>query len=89
MILNNPNMANNQQHTPIKKKKKKRCQHKGCRKKLGLTSWNCKCGKKFCDKHHSAEIHSCEFNWEEDAKIRLTKTMLEGKTIDNRGLVSI
>ena len=85
-------MSNNNQHNqPIKKKKhkKRRCQFKGCKKKLGLTSWSCKCGKKFCNIHHSADSHSCKFNWNEEAKTHLAKIMLKGKSIDSKGLVSI
>jgi len=50
----------------VKKKKKKtpkRCQLKGCKKKLLITAFDCRCNKKFCNVHTSAENHNCTFDY--------------------------
>ena len=43
-------------------KKKKRCAHSACRKKLKLTDIECKCSKRFCAKHRLPESHPCSWN---------------------------
>ena len=43
-----------------KKKKKNRCMH--CRKKVGLTGFECKCGGLFCGMHRMAGAHACTFD---------------------------
>jgi len=43
-----------------KKKKKNRCLV--CRKKVGLTGFDCKCGGLFCGMHRMASSHSCTFD---------------------------
>ena len=46
-----------------KKKKPKRCQMEGCRKKLPITAYDCRCQKRFCSLHSSAESHNCTFDY--------------------------
>ncbi|GBG31853.1 Zinc finger A20 and AN1 domain-containing stress-associated protein 6 [Hondaea fermentalgiana] len=41
-------------------KKKNRCWH--CRKKIGLTGIECRCGYIFCGMHRYADQHSCDFD---------------------------
>ena len=43
------------------KKKKGRCEAEGCRVKLKLTDFPCRCGLRCCSKHRYAEKHSCSF----------------------------
>ncbi|OWM71902.1 zinc finger A20 and AN1 domain-containing stress-associated protein 1-like [Punica granatum] len=35
----------------------------GCNKKVGLTGFNCKCGKTFCGAHRYPESHNCTFDF--------------------------
>lgn len=46
-----------------KKKKPKRCQMEGCKKKLPITAYDCRCEKRFCNLHSSAESHNCSFDY--------------------------
>jgi len=46
-----------------KKKKPKRCQMEGCKKKLPITAYDCRCEKRFCNLHSSAESHNCTFDY--------------------------
>jgi predicted nucleic acid binding AN1-type Zn finger protein len=50
----------------VKKKKKKipkRCQLKGCKRKLLITAFDCKCEKRFCNLHIYSENHNCTFDY--------------------------
>jgi len=43
------------------KKKKNRCQ--ACKKKVGLTGFNCRCGGLFCSIHRYSDKHECSFDY--------------------------
>ncbi|KAF3428592.1 hypothetical protein E2986_12744 [Frieseomelitta varia] len=45
------------------KKKKNRCAV--CRKKVGLTGFECRCGGLFCSVHRYSDKHDCKFNYRE------------------------
>ncbi|XP_072400272.1 AN1-type zinc finger protein 5-like [Diabrotica undecimpunctata] len=45
------------------KKKKNRCAN--CRKKVGLTGFECRCGELFCATHRYSDKHDCSFNYRE------------------------
>ncbi|XP_020297166.1 AN1-type zinc finger protein 6 isoform X2 [Pseudomyrmex gracilis] len=45
------------------KKKKNRCAV--CRKKVGLTGFECRCGGLFCAVHRYSDKHDCKFNYKE------------------------
>ena len=90
-IIEEKDISNNINNTPIKKeelkievkkkkisKKQKRCAFNICKKKLSLTALQCKCGKKFCMKHFNAEKHDCIFDYHTQAKKNLEKNLLEG-----------
>jgi len=47
-------------------KKKKRCNHPNCKKKLKLTDMPCRCQKCFCAKHRLPEQHDCSFNFKKE-----------------------
>jgi len=51
------------------------CSQPNCKRKLKITAFPCRCAKKFCDKHRVAEDHKCTFNFKEDFKNFLNKTM--------------
>lgn len=43
------------------KKKKNRCAT--CRKKVGLTGFDCRCGGLFCPAHRYSDAHDCTFDY--------------------------
>ncbi|XP_023333593.1 dentin sialophosphoprotein isoform X2 [Eurytemora carolleeae] len=52
---------------------KQKCSTTKCRKKLGLTSYPCRCLKYFCSNHISSSEHECEYNYHEEAKSNIRK----------------
>ncbi|XP_071776948.1 AN1-type zinc finger protein 6 isoform X1 [Centroberyx gerrardi] len=63
------------------KAKKNRCFT--CRKKVGLTGFDCRCGNVFCSMHRYSDIHSCTFDYKADAaeKIRKENPVIVGEKI--------
>ncbi|KAM8889891.1 AN1-type zinc finger protein 5 isoform 1-T2 [Synchiropus picturatus] len=57
--------------TPDKNKKKNRCF--SCRKKVGLTGFDCRCGNLFCAIHRYSDKHNCTFDYRGEATERLRK----------------
>ncbi|KAJ8378694.1 hypothetical protein AAFF_G00237430 [Aldrovandia affinis] len=57
--------------TPDKSKKKNRCFT--CRKKVGLTGFDCRCGNLFCAIHRYSDKHDCPFDYRGAATARLRK----------------
>ncbi|XP_062299272.1 AN1-type zinc finger protein 6 isoform X1 [Scomber scombrus] len=53
------------------KAKKNRCFT--CRKKVGLTGFDCRCGQVFCGTHRYSDVHSCPFDYKADAAERIRK----------------
>ena len=68
LIVNNLNIhTNNMNNDKMKKgKKKNRCNHPECRKKLKLTDMPCRCHKCFCIKHRLPEQHQCGFDFKSE-----------------------
>ena len=52
-----------------------RCSFEACRKKLSISTFACKCEKKFCPDHRYATDHACTFDYQLSAKQILLKTM--------------
>ena len=52
-------------------KKKNKCQF--CKKKLGMISFTCKCGKCFCQTHLNPHSHKCTFDYVNEKKCKLIK----------------
>merc|ERR1712192_390770 len=50
------------------KKKKKRCALDSCQTRLGLTAYQCRCGRMFCPLHTPAEEHACDFDYQGEAR---------------------
>ncbi|XP_062868454.1 AN1-type zinc finger protein 6 [Trichomycterus rosablanca] len=44
-----------------------------CRKKVGLTGFDCRCGNLFCGAHRYSDVHSCSFDYKADAAERIRK----------------
>jgi predicted nucleic acid binding AN1-type Zn finger protein len=59
--------------------KKKRCNLDGCRKRLGLLNYDCRCGNMYCDKHTSSSSHKCTFDYKEDHLNKLQKNNISVK----------
>ncbi|KAG8516424.1 AN1-type zinc finger protein 6, partial [Galemys pyrenaicus] len=53
------------------KQKKNRCFM--CRKKVGLTGFECRCGNVYCGVHRYSDVHSCPYNYRADAAERIRK----------------
>jgi len=54
-----------------KKPKKNRCHT--CKKKVGLTGFECRCGGLFCSLHRYSDKHDCNFNYKEMAQLQIRK----------------
>jgi predicted nucleic acid binding AN1-type Zn finger protein len=63
------------------KKKKNRCVT--CRKKVGLTGFECRCGGLFCAIHRYSDKHECTFDYREHgaAEIRRNNPVVVGEKI--------
>ncbi|XP_063703873.1 AN1-type zinc finger protein 6 [Culicoides brevitarsis] len=63
------------------KKKKNRCGM--CRKKVGLTGFECRCGGLFCAIHRYSDKHECTFDYREHgaAEIRRNNPVVVGEKI--------
>lgn len=62
-----------QDKVPPKKTKRRTCAAEGCRKKLTLTSVECKCGQTFCSSHRYAEQHECPYDYKATKQEILSK----------------
>jgi hypothetical protein len=58
------------------KPKKARCEHSGCKAKLGLLGFDCKCGAKYCGTHRYPEAHDCGYNYRAAGEAQLAKQLL-------------
>ncbi|XP_043933901.1 AN1-type zinc finger protein 6 isoform X2 [Protopterus annectens] len=63
------------------KQKKNRCFM--CKKKLGLTGFECRCGNVFCGTHRYSDKHNCSYDYKADAaeKIRKENPVVVGEKI--------
>ena len=52
------------------------CQMQGCKKKLPLATFPCKCGNSYCSLHKSDVIHSCSYDYKAEQRKYLS-SMLE------------
>ena len=57
------------------KAKPNRCCFNGCKKKLALTDFACKCGKIHCSAHRIPEIHNCTFDFKQNYQQNLLHHM--------------
>jgi hypothetical protein len=64
---------------------KARCSAVGCRCKLKLSDFACRCGQKFCPTHRPSWVHSCTHDYKADQKDFLLKhmsTVITAKKVD-------
>ncbi|XP_068131064.1 AN1-type zinc finger protein 6 isoform X1 [Hyperolius riggenbachi] len=76
------NSSEEQASSPAKAKlKKNRCNM--CRKKVGLTGFECRCGNVFCGTHRYSDVHSCSYDYKAEAaaKIRKENPVVVGEKI--------
>merc|ERR1712142_255939 len=52
--------------SPPAKKQKKKCGV--CKKKLGLTGFECRCGLYYCGIHRYSDQHNCPFDYKTDGR---------------------
>ncbi|XP_069796463.1 AN1-type zinc finger protein 6-like [Narcine bancroftii] len=67
--------------SPEKNKKRNRCFL--CKKKVGLTGFECRCGNLYCSVHRYSDMHACHFDYKADAaeKIRKENPMVVGEKL--------
>ncbi|KAJ4756154.1 Zinc finger A20 and AN1 domain-containing stress-associated protein 9 [Rhynchospora pubera] len=44
-----------------------------CRKKVGLTGFQCRCGGTYCSLHRYSEIHECSFDYKSSGRAAIAK----------------
>ncbi|XP_063311116.1 AN1-type zinc finger protein 5 [Pelobates fuscus] len=57
--------------TELPKPKKNRCFM--CRKKIGLTGFDCRCGNLFCGLHRYSDKHNCPYDYKAEAAAKIRK----------------
>ncbi|XP_064186479.1 AN1-type zinc finger protein 5 isoform X2 [Anguilla rostrata] len=71
LALEAPQPSSDGDQTPDKSKKKNRCFT--CRKKVGLTGFDCRCGNLFCAIHRYSDKHDCPYDYRGAAAARIRK----------------
>ncbi|XP_006746883.1 AN1-type zinc finger protein 6-like [Leptonychotes weddellii] len=71
-----------QSKSPEKPTQKKNCCFM-CRKKVGLTGFECQCGNVYCEVHHYSDVHNCSYSYKADAaeKIRKEHPVVVGEKV--------
>ncbi|KAL7866825.1 hypothetical protein AOLI_G00146390 [Acnodon oligacanthus] len=69
--------------TEVDKSKPKKNRCFTCRKKVGLTGFDCRCGNLFCGVHRYSDAHNCSFDYKAEAaqKIRKENPVVVGEKI--------
>jgi hypothetical protein len=67
-----------------RKEMPKRCCFDGCKKKLGLTGFACRCGDYYCSAHRSDEVHHCSYDYRGENMKHLSSMLVKvnGTKID-------
>lgn len=60
---------------PVEQARPKRCQNEGCKVKLMLADFACRCKQYYCSQHRASELHNCSFDYKAITKELLTKQM--------------
>ncbi|KAL3647599.1 hypothetical protein CASFOL_008567 [Castilleja foliolosa] len=50
-----------------------RCFGSGCRKKVGLMGFRCRCGDVFCSEHRYSDRHDCSYDYKAAGREAITK----------------
>jgi hypothetical protein len=70
-ITNAPSSEANNKEEPVVQKNKSRCWE--CKKKVGLTGIECRCGFVYCGTHRYADQHNCTFDFKSADRAELAK----------------
>ncbi|XP_062452342.1 AN1-type zinc finger protein 5-like isoform X2 [Rhea pennata] len=65
------NTAEDKMASEKMKQKKNRCFT--CRKKIGLTGFDCRCGNLFCAIHRYSDMHACPYDYKAEAAEKIRK----------------
>lgn len=65
------------------KKKRSRCTLESCKRKVGLTGFDCRCGGLYCWEHRYSDKHDCQFDYKElgQDQIRKNNPIVVGEKI--------
>ncbi|NXF40943.1 ZFAN5 protein, partial [Nyctibius bracteatus] len=66
-----PNTTEGKTASEKPKQKKNRCFT--CRKKIGLTGFDCRCGNLFCAIHRYSDMHACPYDYKAEAAEKIRK----------------
>ncbi|CAN0322927.1 unnamed protein product [Lampetra fluviatilis] len=66
-----PQQEPSQAEAPSPGQKKNRCHT--CRKKVGLTGFECRCGNLFCGLHRYSDKHECSYDYKSEAAEKIRK----------------
>uniref|UniRef100_A0A1W7R950 AN1-type zinc finger protein 6 n=1 Tax=Hadrurus spadix TaxID=141984 RepID=A0A1W7R950_9SCOR len=80
-IGTDPTASQDEDQLKDPKKKKNRCTM--CRKKVGLTGFECRCGGLFCSAHRYSDEHNCTFDYKGMGaqEIRRNNPLVVGKKV--------
>ncbi|CAK9154886.1 unnamed protein product [Ilex paraguariensis] len=56
---------------PVAKREVNRCS--GCRRKVGLTGFRCRCGELFCSEHRYSDRHDCSYDYKTAGRDRISR----------------
>ncbi|XP_037548338.1 AN1-type zinc finger protein 5 [Nematolebias whitei] len=68
-----PSTAGSEDVGPPEAPKPKRNRCFMCRKKIGLTGFDCRCGNLFCGIHRYSDEHNCPYDYKSDAAAKIRK----------------
>uniref|UniRef100_A0A8C0PMB3 Zinc finger AN1-type containing 5 n=1 Tax=Canis lupus familiaris TaxID=9615 RepID=A0A8C0PMB3_CANLF len=70
--VSQPSTSQSEEKAPeLPKPKKNRCFM--CRKKVGLTGFDCRCGNLFCGLHRYSDKHNCPYDYKAEAAAKIRK----------------
>ncbi|KAM6329209.1 AN1-type zinc finger protein 5 isoform 2-T2 [Alca torda] len=70
--VSQPSTSQSEERAPeLPKPKKNRCFM--CRKKVGLTGFDCRCGNLFCGLHRYSDKHNCPYDYKAEAAAKIRK----------------
>ncbi|XP_043920317.1 AN1-type zinc finger protein 5 isoform X2 [Protopterus annectens] len=69
--VSQPSTLVNEETPELPKPKKNRCYM--CRKKVGLTGFDCRCGNLFCGLHRYSDQHNCPYDYKAEAAAKIRK----------------
>ncbi|NXS55086.1 ZFAN5 protein, partial [Brachypteracias leptosomus] len=71
LLETSPSPAEGKTAAEKPKQKKNRCFT--CRKKIGLTGFDCRCGNLFCALHRYSDMHACPYDYKAEAAEKIRK----------------